>query len=124
MNTGKHFESGLIAICNIVSKDIDDFITTVNSYCHTMIVNNFETGDITYYPTTRELNAMLKDTPENKKNWEKIYDSIPGPFMLRTARVEKMAGIIDFPTDTGIYVWNALKSDEAKEITKYCKSKK
>lgn len=127
----KEFKSMGTFVCPIVSTSVEDFITTVNTYCYHYLKTGESTGPSTLYPTTPELNEQLKDTPENQKNWEKIYRGIPEPFLVQTARMWGPQTSINDPDDlpwptTGIIVLNRIDSmtpSEKKELLSHAKER-
>lgn len=115
-NSEKQIGDGLCDVCPIISKDIDDFITTINTYCYHMITRDYQFGKSTIYPITRELNDMLIDIPENKDNWDRLYAGVPDLFLGATIRRQNL----NDPDDCVIIVKHHtdLNSQEAKNFVK------
>jgi hypothetical protein len=104
------------ATVNGVCEDVDDFINNVLLIGYNLIKKGVDCEKIVL-KTSKRLNEKLKDTPENKLVWERIYKEIPTCIMHHTFRMEN----IDDGDDTSIIVFTDFNSKGGKEQSKSIK---
>ena len=103
----------MFATIDGICKDVDEFIDNVLYLGFSVIKQDVDCEKI-FLKTSRELNEKLKDIPENKEVWERIYNEIPACLMHHTFRGENP----DDANDSFIMVFTDLKSEGGKRQSK------